>query len=152
MNTFEKKIECIRDTDKVGKSLINTINGILAVILTGLAGTIDTEDTDSSRLLKYLSISFGATISGLQLMLAFGIDVLISKYTFGEQEENMVRQMLESNTAGGKIHKGNEIIGKIIYEIKKTKSDMSEEDRLKFSKQIEDLEAAYGPLGSGLNC
>jgi len=152
MAEVDKKIETIRDTDKIGKSFINMLNGILAVVLTGLAGTIDIKDENSNLLLRNISISFGATITGLQLILAFGIDVMISKYTFGEDQENIVRKMLESNTAGGKIQKGNEMLGKVIHEMKKVKEDMNEEDKSKFTQQINDLEAAYGPLGTGLDC
>lgn len=151
MSNRPNKIETIRDTNKIGKSFINTLNGVLAIILTSIAGTIDTNDEQSNRLLRNLSISFGATITGLQLLLIFGIDVMVSKYTFGEEQETLVKKMLESDTTAGKIQKGNELLGKVIVEIKKAREEMSEEDKKKFSEQLDALEAAYGPLGTGIN-
>lgn len=146
-----KKVETIRDTDKIGRSFINMLNGLLAVVLTAIAGTVDTDNEESNVLLRNLSISFGATITGLQLILAFGIDTMVSKYTFGQEQEDLVKKMLESPTPAGKIQKGNEMLGKVIVEIKKVKNEMNDSDKKKFTDQIDALEAAYGPLGTGLN-
>lgn len=149
--TLPNKIEKIRDCRTISKSFITTLNGLLALVLTALAGTIDSTDVQANELLRNLSISFGATITGLQLLLVFGIDVLVAKNTNGQEEEKSVRDLLESDTLGGKIQKGNEMIGKIIVEIKKVRDQMNDSDKAKFSHQIEQLEAAYGPLGTGMN-
>jgi MoaA/NifB/PqqE/SkfB family radical SAM enzyme len=143
---FEK----IRDFKTVGRSFINTLNGIMAITLTALAGTIDANDVESNKLLKNLSISFGASIAGMQLLLAFGIDVLIAKYTNGKEEEDYVKKLLESDSVEEKVLKGNELLGKIIYELKKTKEDMTPENKQIYSNQLNKLENAYGTLGNGL--
>lgn len=143
---FEK----IRDFKTIGRSFINTLNGIMAITLTALAGTIDANDVESNKLLKNLSISFGASIAGMQLLLAFGIDVLIAKYTNGPEEEDYVKKLLDSNDPTEKIHKGNELLGKLIFEMKKAKDDMTPENKQKFSHQLNELESAYGTLGNGL--
>ncbi len=143
---FEK----IRDFRTIGKSFINTVNGIMAITLTALAGTIDANDVESNKLLKNLSISFGAAIAGMQLLLIFGIDVLIAKYTNGSTEEDYVKKMLESDTTAGKVQKGNELLGKVIYEIKKIKDGMNPADKIKYKDQLDALEFAYGTLGTGL--
>lgn len=143
---FEK----IRDFKTVGRSFINTLNGIMAITLTALAGTIDANDVESNKLLKNLSISFGASIAGMQLLLAFGLDVLIAKYTNGKEEEDYVKKLLDSDTVEEKVHKGNELLGKVIFEMKKAKDEMTPENRQVFANQLDKLESAYGTLGNGL--
>lgn len=122
----------------------------MAITLTALAGTIDANDIESNKLLKNLSISFGAAITGMQLLLLFGLDVLVAKYTNNKDEEDYLKKMLDSDTTAGKVQKGNELLGKVIYEIKKIKDDMSEEDKIRFRDQINAIEIAYGTLGNGL--
>lgn len=143
---FEK----IRDFKTVGKSFINTLNGIMAITLTAVAGTIDANDVESNKLLKNLSISFGAVIAGMQLLLLFGIDVLVAEYTNGQQEEDYLKKMLDSDTTDGKVQKGNELLGRVICEMKKARDEMSPENKQIYSSQINALESAYGPLGNGL--
>lgn len=143
---FEK----IRDFKTIGRSFINTLNGIMAITLTALAGTIDANDVESNKLLKNLSISFGASIAGMQLLLLFGLDVLIAKYTNGATEEDYLKKLLDSDTTEGKVQKSNELLGKVIFEMKKASDAMTPENKQRYSSQINALEIAYGPLGNGL--
>jgi hypothetical protein len=132
-------LENIRDFKTIGKAFIHTLNGVMAITLTALAGTIDTNDVDSNRLLKNLSISFGATIAGMQLLLAFGLEVIIAKSTSTIEEEEYVKKLLEDSTS--RVERGNEFIGKVINEMKKS-SAMSTADKDK----IELLEAAFNTV------
>lgn len=145
------KIEKVRDFNTLGRSFITALNGILAITLTSIAGTIDVDDVESNKTLRNLSISFGAVISGLQILLLFGVDTMIVNYTKGPEQENILREMLYAKTPNEKIQKSNELIGRLIVEIKKTRNEMSSiEDRITLGKQISDLETAYAPLGTGL--
>lgn len=146
-----KKVEIIRDINTIARSFITATNGILALVLTAIAGTIDIDDKNSNIMLRNLSITFGAIITGLHILLAFGIDVLIAKNTNGIDQENILRKMLESDTVSGKIQKGNEMLGRVIVEIKKIKEQIPGEEKKKFEDQINALEDAYGPLGTGIS-
>lgn len=135
-----------RDWNTIWRAAIAMVSGILALVLSAVAGVTD---TNNAGLLRVLAVWFGFVITLLQIIMACFLEVFLAVATVGEKEEAEWRALIKSTEPKEIVVGASKVMLDAINQLKRAR-DLLEEGAAKtaLSNQIADLEKSFGPLGT----
>jgi len=150
----DKVIDQIRDFRTIGQSIITFVNGVLCIVLVIISGTSSVNSASDAILLRNLSVGFGSSVAILNLVLALGVDILISLCTNNIQDEQLLREMFKNDP---KLHpdeaiiEGTQVMVSVVNQMKIASNNLTPDTvnkPIEFKDQLKNLEEALNQFGT----